>query len=57
MEGEGEVLFGSIPGPQGPQNLVFTCPSGSLGRGAHPDNPPPTSISATATLMAPTVEG
>lgn len=40
MEGEGEVLFGSIPGPRGPQNLVFTCPPGFLGRGAHPDTSP-----------------
>lgn len=43
MEGEGKVLFGSIPGPRGPQNLVFTCPAGSLGRGACPG--PPTNLS------------
>lgn len=39
VEGEGEVLIGSTHGPQGPQNLVFTCPPGSLGIGASP--PPP----------------
>lgn len=56
MEGEDKVLFGSVPGPWGPQDLVFTTHQGLWGEG-HPLIPPPTLISATATLTAPTWRG